>query len=111
MKAIFIAGTDTRAGKTVVTGLLSKYLQSKGCSVITQKWINTGKKEHAHDSCVYQLKFAASPHLSARLEKKKIEKEKIKKNFKEAARISDFAIIEGTGGALVPFNKNELMID
>ena len=42
MNAVFITGTDTGVGKTVVTGLLGRYLLDKGLRVITQKWIQTG---------------------------------------------------------------------
>ena len=42
MNSFFITGTDTGCGKTVVTGLLGKYLMDQGKKVITQKWIQTG---------------------------------------------------------------------
>ncbi len=42
MKSLFITGTDTGAGKTIVTGLLGRYLQYRGTRVITQKWVQTG---------------------------------------------------------------------
>ena len=41
-KGVFITATDTGAGKTVVSGLLGRYLLAKGRRVITQKWIQTG---------------------------------------------------------------------
>jgi dethiobiotin synthetase len=41
-QGIFITGTDTEVGKTLVTGLLAQYVQSKTWSVITQKWIQSG---------------------------------------------------------------------
>jgi len=133
MKVIFIAGTDTGAGKTLITGLLGKYLSSLGKRVVTQKWIQTGGKakspgdlavhlklmdktpEDFGDNfplmALYSFKFAASPHLAARFENSKISGIKIKKSVKELSRKFDFVIIEGTGGLLVPLGGGKLLID
>jgi dethiobiotin synthetase len=132
MKGIFVTGTDTGIGKTIITGLLAQYLQGKGYKVITQKWIQTGSKNCPSDINLhlrlmkrrkkdinkylpymssYTFKFASSPHLAARLEKRKIEVNKIKKSFGFLSKKFDFVIVEGAGGALVPFNKKRLIID
>lgn len=132
MNAIFVTGTDTGVGKTVVAGLLAKHLLKEGCNVITQKWIQTGSKGFPEDidthlklmgkkrcdikdyiahMCPYNLKFPSSPHLSARLEKKQINANKIKKSFKFLQKRFDFVIVEGVGGALVPYNNKKLVID
>lgn len=42
MSAVFVAGTDTGVGKTVVTGLLARSLSLRGYRVATQKWVQTG---------------------------------------------------------------------
>ena len=55
--------------------------------------------------------FAASPHLAAKLEKKRISEQKIKQSFKFLAALFDQVIVEGIGGALVPFNNKKLVID
>lgn len=132
MKGIFVTGTDTGAGKTIITGLLGRYLLEKGYRVVTQKWIETGSERFSSDidlhlklmrrqredigdylryvSC-YTFRFASSPHLAASLEKRKIRAEKIKKSFKFLSKEFDFVIVEGTGGALVPFTEKRLVID
>jgi dethiobiotin synthetase len=132
MKAIFVTGTDTGVGKSVVTGLLARFLLRKGRRVITQKWIETGSRGFPGDIRVhlklmrkprgylkdllphvspYAFAFGASPHLAAGLEKRKINKEKIKKSFKFLSKRFDFVIVEGIGGALVPLSKRTLIID
>lgn len=132
MKAIFITGTDTGVGKTVITGLLGRYLLDKGYNVITQKWIQTGSrgfpkdidlhlrlmgkkrrdiKDYLSFVCPYTFRFASSPHLAANLERRKISAERIKKSFRFLQKRHDFVIVEGIGGALVPFNKKRLVID
>lgn len=133
MKAIFVTGTDTGVGKSVVTGCLFRYLTQKGYNVITQKWVQTGSdsllssdigmhfkisrralnqvKEYLPLILPNLFKTPASPHLASRLENKKIDSEKIKKSFRSLSKMFDFVIVEGAGGALVPINKDKLLID
>lgn len=132
MKSVFITGTDTGIGKTVVTGLLARYLAKNKVNVITQKWVQTGNKgfskdiashikvagleqkyskQHSDLICPYIFDFAASPHLAAKLQRKAIDINKIKRSFKILIKHFDSVIVEGVGGALVPINKNKLVID
>lgn len=132
MNAVFVTGTDTGVGKTVVTGLLARYLLGKGYNAVTQKWIETGAKGFSRDIrrhlkimgkkesdikdyldaiSPYVFKFASSPHLAAALVKKAIDPQKIKKSFRLLGKKFDYIIVEGTGGALVPYNKKKLVID
>lgn len=114
MRGIFVTGTDTGVGKTVVAGLLARFLKEKGCRALTQKWIETGcgNLNKAYSlTRPYTFKLAASPHLAAAQEKRNIRKEKIKNSFKILAKNFDWVIVEGIGGALVPFNKKNLVID
>ncbi len=133
INVIFIAGTDTGAGKTLITGLLGRYLMDRGQRVVTQKWVQTGRKalsgtdlaihlklmdrsaEDFGDSlplmALYSFRSASSPHLAARLENRKINPAKIERSVKELSRRFDFVIIEGTGGLLVPLGGRTLLID
>ena len=132
MKSVFICGTDTGAGKTYVAGKLFKELLDSGVNVVTQKWVQTGAKGFSPDIAQhlkmagktrdyvkdilplvnpYSFKFASSPHLAARLEKKRIDVQKIKSSFKKLSRMFDFVIVEGVGGALVPLDEKTLVID
>ena len=131
-KSVIVVGTDTNVGKTVVCGLLGRFLKENDYKVITQKWVQTGSKgfsqdisehlklmgitkssvaEFSSDIIPYQFKFAASPHLASGLENAKISPAKIKKSFKTLVHNFDFVIVEGAGGILVPLNKNALLID
>jgi len=132
MTSFFVCGTDTGVGKTIVTGLLARTLLDEGYSVITQKWVQTGSKGFPQDIamhlklmgknkdyvkglmnlvCPYIFKFPASPHLSAKLEKKKIGIKKIKEAYKELCGMFDVVIVEGVGGALVPLDEKTLLLD
>lgn len=132
MKSVFICGTDTGVGKTLITGQLFKQLSDMGLNVVTQKWVQTGCKGFPSDIAQhlkiagrskkyikdilplvnpYSFKFASSPHLAARLGKKMIDINKIKSSFRKLSQMFDFVIVEGVGGALVPLNKKTLVID
>ena len=86
MTALFVAATDTGAGKTMVTGLLAAYCAARGVDVVTQKWVQTGARRGGNDLDLhlrltgqrpltaavralrepYALPLPASPHLAAR---------------------------------------------
>ncbi|MBI5124410.1 MAG: dethiobiotin synthase [Candidatus Omnitrophica bacterium] len=111
VRAIFVAGTDTGVGKTVVTSLLARSLMEDGYNVATQKWVETGRTGRSDAHTPYILKMAASPHLAARMEKKSIRISKIENSLKRLSRDFDIVIIEGSGGLLVPLNEKTLLID
>ncbi|MCM8796477.1 MAG: dethiobiotin synthase [Candidatus Omnitrophica bacterium] len=139
MNAVFVAGTDTGVGKSLIIGLLLRYLKGKGCSAITQKWVETGSyKGYSRDIqthlriagigkiaatkrgrvwgvekyvCPYVFKLAASAHLAAQEEKRRIDIRKIKNSFTFLKNNFGFVIVEGIGGLLVPFNRKRLALD
>lgn len=133
MNGIFITGTDTGVGKTIITGCLAKYLLDNNYNVITQKWIQTGCvgghscdiklhlkimgrdknyiKNYLSHICPYTFKTASSPHLAAKIDNRRIDINKIINSFKLLSDRFDVVVVEGVGGALVPVNKNLLVID
>ena len=131
-RALFVTGTDTGIGKTVVTGLFGRFLAEKGIKVVTQKWVQTGSsaadddisihlkllgrdklqfEDYLPDMVPYELKFPSSPHLAASIEKKHIDARKIEASFRRLERDFDFILVEGTGGALVPINREKTLVD
>ncbi|MDP2940984.1 MAG: dethiobiotin synthase, partial [Candidatus Omnitrophota bacterium] len=133
MQGIFVTGTDTGVGKTIVCGLLARYLLNRGYSVITQKWAQTGCLDIGSSDinlhlqlmgidqrCLssdltyilpYTFKAPFSPHLASRMERKIISPQKIKKSFQALSKRFNFVLVEGTGGTLVPFDRRRLLID
>ncbi len=133
MNAIFVVGTDTGVGKTVVTGCLARHLLEKGYNVITQKWIQTGCntfsrsdisthlkiigrkaaaiKEYLPYAAPYIFKPACSPHLASMIEDRSISAGKIISSFNFLSGRFDFVIVEGAGGAMVPFTDKRLVLD
>ncbi|MDP3790770.1 MAG: dethiobiotin synthase [Candidatus Omnitrophota bacterium] len=132
VRAIFVAGTDTNVGKTIVTGLLGRLLIKNNHKVVTQKWVQTGSGRHLKDirrhmklmkrkeseykayipsMAPYTFKFASSPHLAGRLEGAAVKIDTIKKSLACLSEHFDTVIIEGTGGLLVPLDEDRLLID
>ncbi len=127
----FISGIDTDIGKTVVTGLLAKYLLHKKVKVITQKPIESGTKNISSDiikhreisrqsltafdkdgtTCSYLFSYPSSPHLAAELDDCKIDTAKILKDTHQLSVHFDCVLIEGAGGLYVPLTRQILTID
>ncbi|MFC1751973.1 dethiobiotin synthase [Thermoproteota archaeon] len=131
-KGIFITGTGTCVGKSLVTGLLARYCLEIGKKAVTQKWIQTGYMKDntdldAHfaimgckpkdfepwidDMVPYKFSLPASPHLAAKMEHTTIDKSRIIKAEKRLAKAFDCVLVEGSGGLLVPFTEKEMVID
>ncbi len=115
---LFITGTDTNAGKTVLSALLSAALDA-----IYWKPVQTGiiegtdreavrrwaeiPKEKTLEEC-YRFDPPVSPHLAAREAGVQIELGRIQ--LPESAR-GMRVIAEGAGGILAPLNETETMLD
>ncbi|MHB9026942.1 MAG: dethiobiotin synthase [Armatimonadota bacterium] len=130
MSGIFITGTDTGVGKTLVCGCLAGYLQARGMRVITQKWVQTGCREAAEDLLLhralggleevaeledalnpYCFAYPASPHLAAAREGVEIDPEVIAAAYRRLEARFDLVLVEGAGGALVPLTEETLIVD
>ncbi|WP_341790639.1 dethiobiotin synthase [Rickettsia endosymbiont of Polydrusus tereticollis] len=109
---VFITGTNTNIGKTLISSWLClhtgyeyfKPIQTGGYGH-TDSWTIshlTGNKIHKE---VYIYQEPLSPHLAAMFENEEIDISKIK-----LPKTKDL-IVEGAGGLLVPINRNYLMID
>ncbi|MDQ3635713.1 MAG: dethiobiotin synthase [Acidobacteriota bacterium] len=124
MKGIFVTGTDTGIGKTIVSAALMNSFREKE-NVCYWKPIQTGTEEDYDTETVrklancsgkeihdkgFRLEKPLSPHLSARLANVEITIQKTL-SFVENQSENKFWIVEGAGGVLVPLNENELMID
>jgi len=128
--SIFITATDTGVGKTLVCGLLLRFMLEKSINAGYQKWASTGDGENPPDldtcckiagqapdpeiidcqvPCRFQ--FAASPHLAAELEGREIDPEVIIAAYRKMAGKYAPLIVEGVGGLLVPLRRDLLLVD
>jgi dethiobiotin synthetase len=118
LKPIFITGTGTDVGKTLISAIVTKSLHadywkpvqagfSDGTdSLFIQEMISNNKSK-IHPE-LYRLKMPASPHLSAPAEEKKI---KIKEIINHLPKTKNQLIIEGAGGLMVPLNQKEMILN
>lgn len=115
---VFVTGTDTNVGKTVVSAILTLGLKAKywkpiqsGADPITDTdWIKeiTHLPESYFLSEVYRTRAPLSPHLSAELEGINIDIDTI--NLPNDVKCKHL-IVEGAGGIMVPLNKQYFMLD
>jgi len=129
-KTFFITGTGTQIGKTVVTGMLAKFLKDNGKNVITQKWVQSGGRftedVEVHWKWMggeapaldlmpfivpYHFERPASPHLSARLENAVIDTDYLIETTETLRQDFDYVLVEGSGGLMVPVTESETWVD
>jgi dethiobiotin synthetase len=121
MSPLFVTGTGTGIGKTVVSAILVEALQADywkpvqaGVDVMTDsQWVReliTNSKTTIHPE-TYVLKLAASPHIAARADGIDLQIESIQKHFKELNANGRNLVIEGAGGLMVPLNEKEFVSD
>lgn len=132
MKGFFITGTDTGVGKTIVSLYLMRHLKKSGRQVACMKPVSAGCEMIGNglrnddalrlqaESTVelpyewinpYAFEPPIAPHIAAEHAGVKIDKEFVKKNYDKIAAKSEFTIVEGAGGWLVPINDKESMAD
>lgn len=132
MPAVFVTGTDTDAGKTLVTLGLIKALQEQGLRVNGMKPVAAGVceidgkavnedaqliRQHSSKPLPYELinpclfEPAIAPHIAAQQANKTIDFQLIKTALNEIKIQSDLVVIEGAGGWLVPLNDKQDVAD
>jgi dethiobiotin synthetase len=123
-KGVFITGTDTGVGKTIVSGVICRTLNKKTDSIGVMKPISCGDREDAlflkkisgvndslNDINPIFFKMPLAPYVASKAEKKKINFNKIKNAYKKLSKKYNFLIVEGVGGLLVPITKNIYIAD
>jgi len=129
---IFITGTDTGVGKTLVSIALIKRLQANNFKVAGMKPIAAGCEwidQELKNSDAIALQQASSfpipyntvnpfalqqpiaPHIAAELEGKKINVGPIQQSYHILQLQADIVIVEGAGGWEVPMNSSQSMAD
>lgn len=126
MTGLFITGTDTGVGKTLVTATLLAWLRGHGRVALPIKPVQTGWPA-ADDVAIalhaaglllqpalqrrltpFRYRLAASPHLAARGQ---LTAAQLARACRSAAPAAAPLLVEGAGGVLVPLNRKETMRD
>mgnify|MGYP001372119259 CR=1 FL=1 len=116
--SLFISGTDTGVGKTVVAAVLMtgldaiywKPVQSGCIDGSDREWVQlkSGLPPERFAAEAYRLSLPLSPHAAAAHDGVAIDLEAITPPAVAPGRA---LIVEGAGGLLVPLNDDSLMID
>jgi dethiobiotin synthetase len=120
----FITGTDTDVGKTYVTGLMLKSLQSKQCRVAGYKPFAAGDRsdgfhliansniELTYDEVNPQYyKSSAAPYAASLIEGGEVDFVKAIQGYQHLKTKADRVLVEGAGGWEVPLTATQTMAD
>jgi len=130
MSGIFVTGTDTGVGKTVVAAGIAGALRKDGIDVGVMKPVATGIPQKigfkSHDSELLAktagakdpeneinpifLPLEASPLTASQLLNKDIKLEEIFSAFQHLTSKHEFLVVEGIGGVMVPIKENYFVI-
>ena len=131
MRGVFVTGTDTGVGKSVVAAALCAALAARGERVAAFKPVVTGLDDPPgewppdHELLasaasagqapeeVAPLRFgpAVSPHLAAELAGETIEPARLVDAARTAGASADVLVCEGVGGLMVPITPGYLVRD
>jgi dethiobiotin synthetase len=131
-RGIFVTGTDTGVGKTLVASALAYLLKNQGLDVGVMKPVATGAKRGAHglvsEDAVLLMEAVGSqdpyqlvnpiclpsplaPMVASQLDGQPIELDSIWTAFKSLRKMHEFLVVEGIGGLLVPIMKDFYVAD
>lgn len=128
-KGLFVTGTDTGVGKTVVTAALVRVLRAAGIDAVPMKPVQTGcagsddvgfalaasgvelSGEESGLVCPYRFEAPCSPHLAALQESRPVSVGLIAESLDLLLEGREMVVVEGAGGVLVPLGGGALMVD
>jgi dethiobiotin synthetase len=121
---VFITGTDTGIGKTLVAAALALHLKQRGFRVGVMKPIETGvvttrtaqsdaarlrsiieSEEPLSAICPYSFALAVAPLTAAQNEGQSINLDTIKKVYRLLSNRHGHMVVEGVGGVQVPITS------
>jgi dethiobiotin synthetase len=128
MHGVFVTGTGTGVGKTVVAAAIARTLAGQGARVAVFKPALSGLEEvgepdHAllrrasgsaqsdDEIAPYRYPPSVSPHLAAELAAERIEPQRLVRAAEAAAAGADLLVCEGVGGILVPLTLGYMVRD
>lgn len=127
-KGVFITGTDTGVGKTIVSAVITRALIQKGIKSGVMKPIETGCSERnglmvptdgmflremagMNDSIdlltPVRYKNPLAPLVAAEIENRPVDIDAITSAYEVLSGKYDFIVVEGVGGLLVPIARRE----
>ena len=128
MNGVFVSGTGTEVGKTVVAAVLARTAAGQGKSVAVFKPAVSGlddavepdhdllrraagSRQSPDEVAPYRYGPPVSPHLGAELAGEAIDPARLVAAARAAANEADVLVVEGVGGFLVPLTLGYLVRD
>jgi dethiobiotin synthetase len=117
---VFVTGTDTGVGKTVVSAAVARSLQNAGRNVAIFKPLQTGNGDDAgwaaavagcHGETGLLLDEPLAPSVAARRADVKIDLQAIADRYEALRESYDAVVVEGAGGLLVGVDDTTDMAD
>ena len=121
---LFITGTDTNAGKTFVTALLTRALRARGFETIALKPLCSGERSDVEilqaasdhrltldETNPIWLREPAAPLVAARLENRTLSLDPLVAWFRNLSHKHQSLLVEGAGGWLVPITPKATIAD
>jgi dethiobiotin synthetase len=118
-QTLFITGTDTGAGKTVLTALLARFLRARGVNAVALKPVCSGPRADARalhaatDGALtldkinpWHFRAPVAPLLAARKENKRVKLSQVLAHVRALQKRFDVLLVEGAGGLLSPLGEN-----
>jgi dethiobiotin synthetase len=126
-QTLFITGTDTGTGKTVLTALLARFLRERGVNAVALKPICSGGRADARELRAamdgalsldeinpWHFRAPVAPLLAARREQKRVRLAGVLAHVRAMQKRFDVLLVEGAGGLLSPlgehFNSRDLIL-
>jgi dethiobiotin synthetase len=115
---LFITGTDTGVGKTVLTALLAAFLRQTGVRVAACKPVCSGSREDARllvaalagdltleEINPWHFRAPVAPLLAARRERHRVTLPEMVAHCRQLQKRGDVLLVEGAGGLLSPLGE------
>jgi len=118
-QTLFITGTDTGTGKTVLTALLTRFLRERGVHAAALKPVCSGGRADAralHAALAgaltldeinpWHFRAPVAPSLAARRENKTMKLPQVLAHILALQKRFDVVLVEGAGGLLSPLSED-----
>lgn len=130
--SIFVTGTDTEVGKTVIAGAIADWFRRRGARVAVLKPAATGCVHRREGLVSEDAEFLATcaecafpldlicpqryeeplaPAVAAERAQRPLDWTAIERSIRLMSRESDVMIVEGVGGVLVPMDAKHTVLD
>ena len=116
---VFITGTDTGVGKTMLTARLTRYLRERGVQAAALKPVCSGGRSDARllrtasgvvlpldEINPWHFRAPVAPLLAARLERKRVKRLQVVAHIRALQRRFEVLLVEGAGGLLSPLGDD-----